>query len=185
MDCCCPEFDSRESQSNAVYILHKYKLGYLSPLFVFGLNFGESAVENFSADLQLSLNIESISALLSIFSYILSVKTIHAFEFLTQIIVMLVDSLYSLVLISADLITNFLFACWNSYTKALEVIKKLHKDQAQEIKTYKLKLENLQTLRDAAYKVIIPFDVLFFTFSPFCMYGFHFSVICATSLSSP
>ncbi|KAK7814120.1 dna repair protein rad50, partial [Quercus suber] len=39
------------------------------------------------------------------------------------------------------------------YTKALEVIKKLHKDQAQEIKTYKLKLENLQTLKDAAYKV--------------------------------
>ncbi|CAG7880445.1 unnamed protein product [Brassica rapa] len=38
------------------------------------------------------------------------------------------------------------------YTKALEVIKKLHKDQAQEIKTYKLKLENLQTLKDAAYK---------------------------------
>lgn len=37
------------------------------------------------------------------------------------------------------------------YTKALEVIKKLHKDQAQEIKTYKLKLENLQTLKDAAY----------------------------------
>ncbi|KAH9649594.1 DNA repair protein RAD50 [Citrus sinensis] len=39
------------------------------------------------------------------------------------------------------------------YTKALEVIKKLHKDQAQEIKTYKLKLENLQTLKDAAYKL--------------------------------
>lgn len=39
------------------------------------------------------------------------------------------------------------------YTKALEIIKKLHKDQAQEIKTYKLKLENLQTLKDAAYKV--------------------------------
>lgn len=39
------------------------------------------------------------------------------------------------------------------YTKALEVIKKLHKDQAQEIKTYKLKLENLQILKDAAYKV--------------------------------
>ncbi|XP_022146955.1 DNA repair protein RAD50 [Momordica charantia] len=35
------------------------------------------------------------------------------------------------------------------YTKALEVIKKLHKDQAHEIKTYKLKLENLQTLKDA------------------------------------
>ena len=35
----------------------------------------------------------------------------------------------------------------------MEVIKKLHKDQAQEIKTYKLKLENLQTLKDAAYKV--------------------------------
>ncbi|KAK3154145.1 hypothetical protein QOZ80_2BG0186760 [Eleusine coracana subsp. coracana] len=39
------------------------------------------------------------------------------------------------------------------YTKALEVIKKLHKDQAQEIKTYKLKLENLQTVKDQAYKL--------------------------------
>ncbi|KAK8549348.1 hypothetical protein V6N13_009024 [Hibiscus sabdariffa] len=39
------------------------------------------------------------------------------------------------------------------YTKALEVIKKLHKDQAQEIKAYKLKLEHLQTLKDAAYKL--------------------------------
>ncbi|MED6186718.1 DNA repair protein rad50 [Stylosanthes scabra] len=39
------------------------------------------------------------------------------------------------------------------YTKALEVIKKLHKEQAQEIKTYRLKLENLQTLKDAAYKL--------------------------------
>ncbi|CAN1193874.1 DNA repair protein RAD50 [Linum perenne] len=39
------------------------------------------------------------------------------------------------------------------YTKALEVIKKLHKDQAQEIKAYKLKLENLQTLKDSAYKL--------------------------------
>lgn len=39
------------------------------------------------------------------------------------------------------------------YTKALEVIKRLHKDQSQEIKTYKLKLENLQTLKDAAYKL--------------------------------
>ncbi|KAK9159898.1 hypothetical protein Syun_006239 [Stephania yunnanensis] len=39
------------------------------------------------------------------------------------------------------------------YTKALEVIKKLHKDQAQEIKSYKLKLEHLQTLKDAAYKL--------------------------------
>ncbi|XP_068317618.1 DNA repair protein RAD50 [Pyrus communis] len=38
------------------------------------------------------------------------------------------------------------------YTKALEVIKKLHKDQAQEIKTYKLQLENLQTKKDIAYK---------------------------------
>lgn len=38
------------------------------------------------------------------------------------------------------------------YTKALEVIKKLHKDQAQEIKTYKLKLENLYTLKDQAYQ---------------------------------
>ncbi|KAK7331449.1 hypothetical protein VNO77_25674 [Canavalia gladiata] len=39
------------------------------------------------------------------------------------------------------------------YTKALEVIKKLHRDQVQEIKTYKLKLEHLQTLKDAAYKL--------------------------------
>uniref|UniRef100_A0A0D9VG57 Zinc-hook domain-containing protein n=1 Tax=Leersia perrieri TaxID=77586 RepID=A0A0D9VG57_9ORYZ len=39
------------------------------------------------------------------------------------------------------------------YTKALEVIKKLHKDQAQEIKTYRLKLENLQTLKDQAYRL--------------------------------
>ncbi|KAK9138451.1 hypothetical protein Sjap_009045 [Stephania japonica] len=39
------------------------------------------------------------------------------------------------------------------YTKALEVIKKLHKDQAQDIKSYKLKLEHLQTLKDAAYKL--------------------------------
>nr|CAB3446633.1 unnamed protein product [Digitaria exilis] len=39
------------------------------------------------------------------------------------------------------------------YTKALEVIKKLHKDQAQEIKTFRLKLENLQTLKDQAYKL--------------------------------
>ncbi|KAF9606048.1 hypothetical protein IFM89_022207 [Coptis chinensis] len=39
------------------------------------------------------------------------------------------------------------------YTKALEIIKKLHKDQAQEIKTYKLKLENLQVLKDAACKL--------------------------------
>ncbi|VFQ75595.1 unnamed protein product [Cuscuta campestris] len=39
------------------------------------------------------------------------------------------------------------------YTKALEVIKKLHKDQSQEIKSFKLKLENLQMLKDAAYKL--------------------------------
>ncbi|KAL8515845.1 hypothetical protein ACS0TY_014518 [Phlomoides rotata] len=39
------------------------------------------------------------------------------------------------------------------YTKALEVIKKLHKDQGQEIKAYKLKLEHLQTLKDAAFKL--------------------------------
>lgn len=39
------------------------------------------------------------------------------------------------------------------YTKALEIIKKLHKDQTQEIKSYKLKLENLQTLRDSALKL--------------------------------
>jgi DNA repair protein RAD50 len=40
------------------------------------------------------------------------------------------------------------------YTKALEVIKKLHKDQAQEIKNFRLKLENLQTVKDQAYKVM-------------------------------
>ncbi|XP_051127899.1 DNA repair protein RAD50 [Andrographis paniculata] len=39
------------------------------------------------------------------------------------------------------------------YTKALEVIKKLHKDQGQEIKAYKLKVEHLQTLKDAAFKL--------------------------------
>lgn len=39
------------------------------------------------------------------------------------------------------------------YTKALEVIKKLHKDQAQEIKTFRLKLENLQTLKDQACRL--------------------------------
>jgi DNA repair protein RAD50 len=39
------------------------------------------------------------------------------------------------------------------YTKALEVIKKLHKDQAQEIKNFRLKLENLQTVKDQAYKL--------------------------------
>ncbi|KAK1616976.1 hypothetical protein QYE76_022493 [Lolium multiflorum] len=39
------------------------------------------------------------------------------------------------------------------YTKALEVIKKLHKDQAQEIKTFRLKLENLHTLKDQAYRL--------------------------------
>ncbi|CAK7328402.1 unnamed protein product [Dovyalis caffra] len=49
---------------------------------------------------------------------------------------------------------SFCHAQLSRYTKALEVIKKLHKDQAQEIKTYKLKLENLQTLKDAAYKVL-------------------------------
>ncbi|KAJ8447252.1 hypothetical protein Cgig2_030483 [Carnegiea gigantea] len=42
---------------------------------------------------------------------------------------------------------------WARYTKALEVIKKLHKEQAQEIKTYRLKLEHLQTLKDSAYKL--------------------------------
>ncbi|GLT97735.1 hypothetical protein SLE2022_152840 [Rubroshorea leprosula] len=39
------------------------------------------------------------------------------------------------------------------YTKALEVIKKLHKDQALEIKSYKLKLENLQNLKNNAFKL--------------------------------
>jgi hypothetical protein len=53
------------------------------------------------------------------------------------------------------------------YTKALEVIKKLHKDQAHEIKTYKLKLENLQTLKDAAYEV----HLFMFKFS-YCCYEF-------------
>lgn len=46
------------------------------------------------------------------------------------------------------------------YTKALEVIKKLHKDQAQEIKTYKLQLENLQTKKDIAYKVLLVLSLI-------------------------
>lgn len=37
------------------------------------------------------------------------------------------------------------------YTKALEIIKKLHKDQAQEIKLSQKDLEKLQLLKDAAY----------------------------------
>ena len=53
------------------------------------------------------------------------------------------------------------FAQFFRYTKALEVIKKLHKDQNQEIKTYKLKLENLQTLKDAAFKVFVFIPFLF------------------------
>lgn len=52
-----------------------------------------------------------------------------------------------------DLMFVLLGDGWIRYTKALEVIKKLHKDQAQDIKIYKVKLENLQTLKDAAYKV--------------------------------
>nr|GEU84341.1 DNA repair protein RAD50 [Tanacetum cinerariifolium] len=39
------------------------------------------------------------------------------------------------------------------YTKALEVIKKLHKEQAQEIKLSQKDLEKLQLLKDAAYKL--------------------------------
>ncbi|KAJ0606193.1 putative DNA repair protein Rad50 [Helianthus annuus] len=39
------------------------------------------------------------------------------------------------------------------YTKALEVIKKLHKDQAQEIKLSQKDLEKLQLLKDSAYKL--------------------------------
>ncbi|KVH90979.1 DNA repair protein Rad50 [Cynara cardunculus var. scolymus] len=39
------------------------------------------------------------------------------------------------------------------YTKALEIIKKLHKDQAQEIKLSQKDLEKLQLLKDAAYKL--------------------------------
>ncbi|KAI3721937.1 hypothetical protein L2E82_32957 [Cichorium intybus] len=38
------------------------------------------------------------------------------------------------------------------YTKALEIIKKLHKDQSQEIKLSQKDLEKLQLLKDAAYK---------------------------------
>ncbi|GJX50617.1 hypothetical protein Tco_0277462, partial [Tanacetum coccineum] len=41
----------------------------------------------------------------------------------------------------------------NQYTKALEVIKKLHKEQAQEIKLSQKDLEKLQLLKDAAYKL--------------------------------
>lgn len=39
------------------------------------------------------------------------------------------------------------------YTKALEIIKKLHKDQAQEIKLSQKDLEKLQILKDAALKL--------------------------------
>ncbi|GBG87082.1 hypothetical protein CBR_g44539 [Chara braunii] len=39
------------------------------------------------------------------------------------------------------------------YTKALEAIKKLHKDQAQLIKEYKLKLDHLSSIKDAAMKL--------------------------------
>jgi len=39
------------------------------------------------------------------------------------------------------------------YTKALEVIKKHRKEQAQAIKELKLKLESLQNLKDTAHKV--------------------------------
>lgn len=39
------------------------------------------------------------------------------------------------------------------YTKALEVIKKLHKDQAQEIKLSQKDLEKLQLLKDASLKL--------------------------------
>lgn len=68
------------------------------------------------------------------------------------------------------------------YTKALEVIKKLHKDQAQEIKTYKLKLENLQTLKDAAYKVFPSLSLLFrdactYTFAGLCFFSFHLRIV--------
>lgn len=45
------------------------------------------------------------------------------------------------------------------YTKALEVLKKLHKDQAQGIKMYKLKLENLKTVKDAAHRVSVSWAV--------------------------
>lgn len=41
------------------------------------------------------------------------------------------------------------------YTKALEVIKKERKEQNQLIKEDKLKLENLQTYREQASKVLI------------------------------
>lgn len=62
--------------------------------------------------------------------------------------------LLSWICIDSELwIQNLTFVFVLRYTKALEVIKKLHKDQALEIKAYKLKLENLQTLKDAAYKV--------------------------------
>lgn len=39
------------------------------------------------------------------------------------------------------------------YTKALETIKKLHKDQAQEIKLMKVRVESLEGWKNAAYKV--------------------------------
>ena len=39
------------------------------------------------------------------------------------------------------------------YTKALDVLKKLHKEQAQLIKEMKLNLEHLRTLKDSAHRV--------------------------------
>ncbi len=39
------------------------------------------------------------------------------------------------------------------YTKALEAIKKLKSEQTQAVREYKLQLENLKTLKDAALKV--------------------------------
>ena len=45
-----------------------------------------------------------------------------------------------------------LFSCLR-YTKALDVLKKLHKEQAQLIKEMKLKLEHLRTLKDSAHRV--------------------------------
>lgn len=63
------------------------------------------------------------------------------------------------------------------YTKALEVIKKLHKEQGQEIKTYKLKLEHLQTLKDSAYKVfvLVSFNDNFMLL--FCIFLSHMFIV--------
>lgn len=92
-----------------------------------------------------------------------------SFYELQDFILWCVLQLMLLSFIFSDKLLTFCTVELSRYTKALEVIKKLHKDQAQEIKTYKLKLENLQTLKDSAYKVLI-----FFPFALFRSLYFNF-----------